>query len=366
MSTSTFGPYPGLDSNFSRTLRTAGSLLKRYAEARSAAAVAASARPERACVPMGMLTTKWLAAKATGESTSLESLTRGLPKVREGEITAWREATGAARSHRPTMNDIASFRRSNAVSPVGPMYAKFAQNQASESQWAMKHLSPTFRAGSPAETLEHLAHPFAGASTLTQRTRPLRKAAETLDRLTRPFAGASEILNQRTRPFMEAVEVLNRRTQPFREAAETLNRRINDFNGAGETLDRLTRPFVGVPRGLNYQTREFRGAEETLKHLTRDFGAGSYTLPRPGARSYPPRVNPEDPGPAEIEPADTATDTEIMDDLPTVGGFKIRIYSSLQEARCWARGNPVEVQIIVAVAGLVIGIAANVLIAIYL
>lgn len=103
-----------------------------------------------------------------------------------------------------------------------------------------------------------------------------------------------------------------------------------------------------------------REALEGISRLTRGFGSGYYP-PCPGFGSYNPRPIPEDP-----RPSDTATDTEIMDELPDVADSEIAIRDAWRELRRWARENPTETQIIVTVTVCVVGIASNVLIAIYL
>jgi hypothetical protein len=55
-----------------------------------------------------------------------------------------------------------------------------------------------------------------------------------------------------------------------------------------------------------------------------------------------------------------------MDELPDVADFEIAIRDAWRELRRWARENPTEAQIIVTVTVCVVGIASNVLIAIYL
>lgn len=240
MSTSTSGPYPAFESNLSRTLRTVGPLLQKYGKARSAASMASNARPERVYVPSGMLLSSWVPVKVTGGDTSFQNLTRGLPKVREGEINTWRAATEAPRSHRPTMSDISAFRRSNAMSLMGQMHANLAQNPAFGSQWIAKHLSPTLRAGSAVETAARLTRPVAEASVSDQYTRPVRGAVETLDRLNRPFAEVAEAIDRNTRPFRDAVEIVDRRLSTIKLLSENLDRKIR-VSGAVEILDRLTR-----------------------------------------------------------------------------------------------------------------------------
>jgi hypothetical protein len=199
-----------------------------------------------------------MAAKVTGGNTSFQSLTKGLPKVREGEINAWRAATGVARSHRPTMKDIAAFRKSDALSPVGQMHARFAQNVAFETPWqqATRTIRPALGVGS---------------------------AMETLNRLNRPLVGVAEALERRTRPFREAAEILDRRVSAFKEPFDALEKKISAFSGAMETLDRLARPLGGV-----------------------------YYPPRPDFRPYNPRPTPEAP------PEESEAESGVGEILPGV------------------------------------------------
>lgn len=105
-----------------------------------------------------------------------------------------------------------------------------------------------------------------------------------------------------------------------------------------------------------YPALRARKTLENISRLTRGFGSGYYP-PHPGFDSYRRWPIPED-----SDPSDTATETEIMGELPDVADPEIAVRDALREIRRWARENPVEVQIIVAV----VGVSANVLIAIYL
>lgn len=109
-----------------------------------------------------------------------------------------------------------------------------------------------------------------------------------------------------------------------------------------------------------YQAIRARETLENISRLTRGNGSVYYP-PRLGFGPYRPRPIPEDP-----EPSDTVTDTEIMDELPEVAGSEIAIPDSLQEIRRWARENPLEAQIVIALAVVLTDKAVDVLIAIYL
>lgn len=273
----------GLESSFSRAMRTVGPLLSKYAQAKSEANAVARARPERTYVPSGLLLSSWVAAKATGRDTSFQSLTRGLPKVRESEITAWRAATGAARSHRPTMNDISAFRRSNVLTPMGQVHMNLAQNQVFGSQWIAKHLSPTLKTGSAAEIAVRLAQPFTISSALERRTRPFMLAAEELNRRILPFKEASELLEQRLRPVRGAAEALANHMNTVKDTTWTQDPRIRAVRSAAEVIDRLARPLGGV--------------------------------------YYPPRYDfrPHNPRPTTEESWEFETEKEVGDALPDLG-----------------------------------------------
>lgn len=173
-----------LESDLSRTMRTAGDWLQRYAKARSASAVASQARPEREYIPSGMLPASWVWSKMLGEQTSWHNLTKRLPKVREGEVIAWRKSTGAMPSQVPTMNQISAFRRSHVLSPVTGTYVRSVQqDDPIRKHWQryVDNLQPTIRPGSAADNILHFVREYRKfAYSLDHRSRYFREAAETL------------------------------------------------------------------------------------------------------------------------------------------------------------------------------------------